>query len=52
MQDVNFEMKYEPGRDELDPLDFLSRHPLLVIGNDDTEKALKAVQSMQWYWTR
>ena len=32
-------MKYEPGRDELDPLDFLSRHPLPVIENDDTEKA-------------
>ena len=42
MQDVDFEMKYEPGRDELDPLDFLSRHPLPVIGNDDTEKVLKA----------
>ena len=39
MQDVDFEMKYEPGRDELDPLDFLSRHPLPVIENDDTEKA-------------
>ena len=35
-------MKYEPGRDELDPLDFLSRHPLPVIENDDTEKVLKA----------
>ena len=33
----------EPGRDELGPLDFLSRHPLPVIGNDDTEKVLKAV---------
>ena len=43
MQDVDFEMKYEPGRDELDPLDFLSRHPLPVIGNDDTEKVSKAV---------
>lgn len=43
MQDVDFEMKYEPGRDELDPLDFLSRHPLPVIGNDNTEKVLKAV---------
>ena len=42
MQDVDFEMKYEPGRDELDPLDFLSRHPLPVIENDDTEKVLKA----------
>ena len=43
MQDVDFEMKYEPGRDELDPLDFLSRHPLPVIGNDNTAKVLKAV---------
>ena len=24
MQDVDFEMKYEPGREEADPLDFLS----------------------------
>ena len=23
MQDVDFEMKYEPGRDELDPLDLI-----------------------------
>ena len=43
IQDVDFEIKYEPGRDELDPLDFLSRHPLPVIGNDNTEKILKAV---------
>ena len=43
MQDVDFEMKYEPGRGELDSLDFLSRHPLPTIENDDTEKVLKAV---------
>ena len=43
MQDVDFEMKYEPGRGELDSLDFLSRHPLPAIENDDTEKVLKAV---------
>ena len=42
-QDVDFEMKYEPGRDEVDPLDFLSRHPLPAIGNDDTGRVLKAV---------
>jgi len=42
MQDVDFEMKYEPGKDEADPLDFLSRHPLPVVGNNDTEKILKA----------
>ncbi|KAL9958658.1 hypothetical protein ACROYT_G035707 [Oculina patagonica] len=42
MQDVDFEMNYEPGKDEADPLDFLSRHPLPVVGNNDTEKILKA----------
>ena len=48
MQDVDFETKYEPGRDELDPLDFLSRHPLPVIGNDDTEKVLKAAITTEY----
>ena len=42
MQDVYFEMKYEPGGDEADPLDFLSRHPLPIIGNNSTEKILNA----------
>ena len=42
MQDVDFEMIYEPGKDEADPLDFLSRHPLPVVRNNDTEKILKA----------
>ena len=27
MQDVDYELVYEPGKDEMDPLDFLSRHP-------------------------
>ena len=40
MQDVDFEMKYEPGKDDADPPDFLSRHPLPIIGNNDTEKIL------------
>jgi len=40
---VKFEMKYEPGRDELDPLAFLSRHQMPAIGNDDTEKVSKVV---------
>ena len=42
MQDVDFEMKYESVRDELDPLDFLSRHPLPVIGNDDREGGIES----------
>ena len=28
MRDVDFEIVYEPVKDEADPLDFLSRHPL------------------------
>jgi hypothetical protein len=34
MQDVDFEIVYEPGKDEADPLDFLSRHPLPEKEND------------------
>ena len=27
MQDLDYEVLYEPGKDEADPLDYLSRHP-------------------------
>ena len=43
MQDVDYEMVYEPGKDEQDPLDFLSSHPLPVTGTDNTEKVIKSV---------
>ena len=43
MQDVDYELVYEPGKDEQDPLDFLSRHPLPVSGTDSTEKVIKSV---------
>jgi hypothetical protein len=43
MQDVDFEIVYEPGKDEADPLDFLSRHPLSEKENDGTETVIKAV---------
>ena len=43
MQDVDFEMKYQPGKDEADPLDFLSRHPLPETEEDDTEHTVKAI---------
>lgn len=26
--DLDFELKYEPSRNELDPLDYISRHPM------------------------
>ena len=42
MQDVDYELVYEPGKDEADPLDFLSRrHPLPETGNDNTEKIIR-----------
>ena len=43
MQDVDYELVYEPGKDEQDPLDFLSRHPLPISGTDNTEKVIKSV---------
>ena len=43
MQDVDFELVYEPGRDEADPLDYNSRHPLPLVGNDDIEKVIKSM---------
>ena len=41
MQDVNYELVYEPGKNEMDPLDFLSRHPLAETGDDKTEKIIR-----------
>ena len=43
MQDVDYEMRYEPGKDEADPMDFLSRHPLPETGADETEETIKSV---------
>ena len=43
MQDADFEVIYEPGKDEADPLDFLSRHPMPETGIDSTEKMIKQV---------
>jgi hypothetical protein len=41
MQDVDFELLYQPGKDDNDPLDFLSRHPLPDTGDDKTEAKIK-----------
>ena len=41
MQDVGYELVYEPGKDEADPLDYLSRHPLPEIGDDSNEKIIR-----------
>ena len=43
MQDVDYELVYEPGKDEMDPLaiDVLSRHPLPETGDGKTEKIIR-----------
>lgn len=43
MQDVDYELVYEPGNDEADPMDYLSRHPLPDTERDNTEKIIKAL---------
>ena len=43
MRDDDFEIVYEPEKDEADPLDYLSRHPLPEKENDGTERVIKAV---------
>ena len=43
MQDADYEVTYEPRKDERDPLDFMSRHPLPETGDDSTEKWIKTV---------
>ena len=43
VQDVDFELVYEPGKDDADSMDFLSRHLLPVIITDDTEQVIKSI---------
>ena len=47
MQDVDFELVYQPGKDEADPLDFLSRHPLPETGVDSVERVINQVVSSE-----
>lgn len=43
MQDADYEVVYEPGKDEADPLDYNSRHPYPVVSkkSEDLEKVIK-----------
>ncbi|XP_045210963.2 uncharacterized protein K02A2.6-like [Mercenaria mercenaria] len=43
MQDVDYELIYEPGKDAADPMDYLSRHPLPETETDDTEAVVKLI---------
>ena len=41
MEDVDYELVYEPRKEEADPLDYLSRHPLPETEDDSTEKIIR-----------
>ena len=43
MQDVIYELIYEPGKDAADPMDYLCRHPLEDKEDDDTERVIKMI---------
>ena len=43
MQDVDYELVYVPGKDECDPMDYLSRHPLRYTGSDSTGKVVRHI---------
>ena len=45
MQDMDYKLVYEPGRDAADPLDYLSRHPLPETENDGTKKTVNMIVS-------
>lgn len=41
--DFDFEIKYEPGRNELDPLDYVMRHPIAENQQDNTEQEINQI---------
>lgn len=43
MQDTDFELCYEPGKDENDPMDYLSRHPVPGGKENSTEKIIRRI---------
>ena len=45
MQDMDYELVYEPGKDAAYPLDYLSRHPLHETERENTEKTINLIVS-------
>ena len=45
MQDVDYALVYEPGKDVADPLDYLLRHPPPETEKDDTDKTINLIVS-------
>lgn len=44
LQDVDFELVHETGKDAADLLDYLLRHPLPETESDDTKKSINLSQ--------
>ena len=47
LQDLDYEVKYEPGKDAQDPLDYLSRHPLPDTDPDSIEIGIKWIHNQE-----
>ena len=47
LQDVDLEVKYRLGRNELDPLDYLSRHPLPTTESTEQDVTLKRITNQE-----
>ena len=45
LQDVNYEIVYEPGKDSTDVMGYLSWHPLPDTERDYTEQTINAIIS-------
>lgn len=43
IRDFDFEIKYEPGRNELDPLDYVLRHSIAENQQDNTEQMINHI---------
>ena len=39
----DFELKYEPGKNEVDPLDYISRHPISENDQENTEQVISHI---------
>eukprot|EP00794_Sanderia_malayensis_P017874 gene17874-19653_t len=48
MQDANYALVYEPGRNDKDPLDFISRHPLPDTQKDTIEESVRYVAETEY----
>ena len=50
--DFDFELKYEPGRNELDLFDYISRYPISENHQDNTEQMINHISPKENAETR